>query len=527
MATFIRERIDELLSEKKSSSQLCEFPEKKNKERIKSIPSDRRTERSEYRTNRSTSPLCTSDPKASPEFSKEHKSKTKNVGKLLKALAMCMKLLDESAQNLLERDRTIERCEESLKAMTEKVAVLSKNNQELIENAQCEEDKLQQHIDQLLNEKELYIKNIVQMEQRCVDMQERAESSNSSLIAMRENLEDYKSRCEVLGVELDQHRRLTDEYMVQNNVHTLEGHKKSHGSAKQNLYELLSEKDRFIETLQTKLSEARSRLQAKDLSKAEQTLKCIQVEHSEAVSMLQDIKSGFFSRSFENDQLTDVRRQLYQIQQEKRFVEEKYAVSVGEIDRLQRDIETLSSNMIELKGRFEKGQKQAACVKTLKAKDLEINRLRSTVRSLQKACASKDLTVLRVETTSELEQKINSLSDNLDKTSKSLLEHKRSKAKSDELLHKATQRLQVAQDEITKKEVLETKLRRNLAEALSAKLNALEKARKATDKLKSLQDRSSTDSANMELITKQRAEIHDLNLKVSSLRGLKNKKKSS
>lgn len=532
MATFIREKIDELLSEKKTSSELSEFPEKQPKEGIKNIPTDSRTERRECRTDRSTSPLCTSDSTASPEFSKEHKRKTKNVGKLLRALAMCMKLIDESEQDLRERDRTIERFEESLKSMTEKVAVLSENNQELKENAKCKEGKLQQHIDQMLNEKELYIKKIVQLEQRCLDMQERAESSNSYLTLVKENLEDYKSRCEVLGVELDQHRRLTDEYMAQNNIPSLEKHnqtnlfQKSDGSVKQNLYQLLSEKDRFIKTLQAKLSETRSRLQARDFSKAEQTLKYIQAEHSEAVSMLQEIKSGFFSRSFENDYLTDARRQLYQVQQEKRFVEEKYAISVGEIDRLKRDIETLSSNMIELKGRFEKGEKQAACVKTLKAKDLEINRLRSTVRSLQKACSSKDLTVLRLETTSELEQKIKSLSDNLDKTSKSLLEHKRSKAKSDELLHKAAQRLQVAQDDITKKEVLETKLRQNLAEALSAKLNALEKARIATDKLKALQDKISTHSANMELITKQRAEIHDLNLKISSLRGLKNKKAS-
>jgi hypothetical protein len=167
----------------------------------------------------------------------------------------------------------------------------------------------------------------------------------------------------------------------------------------------ISEKDRFIKTLQEKLNESRSRLHAKDFSKVEEALKNIQLEHSEAVSMLKQIKGGFFTRSHENDQLTDARCQLCQVQQEKRFVEEKYAASVGEI--------------------------------------------------------------------------------------------------------------------------LESKLRQNLAEALSAKLNALEKARKATDKLKALKERCSKDSINSELITRQRVEINDLKLKMASLRGMINKQSSS
>ncbi len=339
--------------------------------------------------------------------------------------------------------------------------------------------------------------------------------------------------CLLLGVELDQHRRLTDECMAQRNTLTLEGgtqsnlFQKSDDSAKQNLYQLLSEKDRFIKTLQEKLNESRSRLQAKDLSKAEEALKTIQLEHYEALSMLKQIKGGFFTRSHENGQLTDARRQIYQAQQEKRFVEEKYAASVGEIDRLKHDMETLSSNMMELKGKFDNGEKQYACMKALKTKDLEIYRLRSTVKSLQKACASKDSTGLSVEMSVESERKIKSLSDNLEKTSKSLLEYKRSKAKSDELLHEATQRLQIAQDVITKKDKLESKLRQNLAEALSAKLNALEKARKATDKLKALKERCSKDLINSDLITKQRVEINDLKLKMASLRGVITKQSSS
>ncbi len=72
-------------------------------------------------------------------------------------------------------------------------------------------------------------------------------------------------------------------------------------------------------------------------------------------------------------------------------------------------------------------------------------------------------------------------------------------------------------------EILESKLRQNLAEALSAKLNALEKARKATDKLKALKERCSKDSINSELITRQRVEINDLKLKMASLRGMINK----
>jgi chromosome segregation ATPase len=533
MTTFIRERIEELLSEKISSTQPSVFPENQHHDNIKHFPSDNRAEQRECRADRSTSPLCSRDPIVPQEFSKEQTRKTKNIGKLVRALAMCMKLIDGGEQNLRDRDRTIKRYEESLKSMTEKVAVLSKNNRELAENAECMEDKLQQHIDQLVNEKELHMKKIAHLEESCIDMQERAENSNSYLTLLKENLEDYKSRCKALGVELDQHRRLTDECMAQRNTLTLEGgtqsnlFQKSDDSAKQNLYQLLSEKDRFIKTLQEKLNESRSRLQAKDLSKAEEALKTIQLEHSEALSMLKQIKGGFFTRSHENDQLTDARRQIYQAQQEKRFVEEKYAASVGEIDRLKHDMETLSSNMMELKGKFDNGEKQYACMKALKTKDLEIYRLRSTVKSLQKACASKDSTGLSVEMSVESERKIKSLSDNLEKTSKSLLEYKRSKAKSDELLHEATQRLQIAQDVITKKDKLESKLRQNLAEALSAKLNALEKARKATDKLKALKERCSKDLINSDLITKQRVEINDLKLKMASLRGVITKQSSS
>ncbi len=518
MTPYISERIEQLLSEKISSiqsnveseiSQRVQLHDKQLHDIIKNLPGDK------DKPNNMNSPLCSSEPKVVPDASKQQKRKAENIGRLVRALAMCLKLIDGNERDLRERDLSIKLYEESLKTSTQKFALLYDSNCKAVEDAKKMEEELQQQIEQLLQEKEKDSIQIFQLEKSYKDAQERAESSNSDLCRMKENVEGYKSRCEELDHELEQHRKFVDEFMAQQHCHTSEDRTTtdvSHTSGKlerPNFYQLLSEKDRFIEKLQTKLKESRALLRSRECSKAEEMMKNIQLEHSEAVSMLQQIKSGFFSRSSDNDQLTTLQRQLNTTQQEKKFIEAKYAASVDEIDRMKREMLTISSNMMELRGKFETGENQNSHLKTLKTQNLEIRRLKSLVRSLQKTSAAKNAATISLEAKQVLEQKVKSLTDNLDKTSISLLDYKRSKAKSDELLHEVTQRLQNAQDELAKKEAQETKLRQNLAEALSVKINALEKARKAINKLRALQKRGLKDSSSAEQIEKQGQENHE------------------
>jgi len=358
----IRERIDQLLSERipsiksnveSTGSQSMERYEKQLQDTKGAAP-DKQSVRKVYDLCRDLEPIPadkTGSKNAALEPTKRQLSVTEKIARLIRALVMCLKQIDANEKDLYENSLTLKRYENDLASMASRVTSLYESYRVAADESSKADEILKQRIEHLLQEKESHLIQMSQLESR-LDTQEKEELSNLELSRIKETMEEYKSRCDELVQELNHHRKLVDDLLEQrdnmisgkNNAEDL--YLTAAQPARTNLHELLSEKDSFIEKLQSKLKETRSRLRSAESSKAADTMSRIQTEHSEALGMLKQITSEFVAGSSDKEHIAILRRKLCLLEQEKSSIISKYNASVEEMDKMKH---ALSSHLTELK----------------------------------------------------------------------------------------------------------------------------------------------------------------------------------
>jgi len=345
IAPYVREQMEQLLSERISSfesigeSQVSRLVEAHETllEDMKHILFNKEGESKDVSCQ--VAEISNAEPKAVklPDIPR-HKA-TENVTRLLGALVMCLKQLDENERDLRESDLTLKRYEKSVESMTNKVSLLYERNHRVIEAAKDSEDQLRNRVEHLLMEREGHLTQIDWLE-NLAQAQEKTNIPKSDPIRMEETIEKYKTRCDELTQELEYHRNCVDE-VVKQEQRKLIGKKNERNTIQTSaqstithLRQLLSEKDHFIEKLQEKLKKSRDGLRSEQRGMTESMINRIQSEHSEAIGILKQIASGFSAGSNEMDHIGNLKRKLHQLGQEKAFISSKYYDAIDEMDKM-------------------------------------------------------------------------------------------------------------------------------------------------------------------------------------------------